>query len=169
MSRTVIKRGAPSDRHENLVDELKVELELGNNVQPAILEEEFPQTKSRHVYVIWDRWSSVADDERTDVILRAYAKLEGAEQAENIALAVGVTSSEAMEIGLLPFLVTERNIVRDFLEYERAKSEEMANTILGKRELRYPTDEAAKAAINRLQAMLPDSQWQIIHEINRSV
>lgn len=172
MSRTVIKRGVPSDRHDELVDELKTELEQGQNVQPAILEEEYPKTNSRHVYVIWDRWSSVADEDRTDVILRAYAKLEGNELAENIALAVGLTSSEAVGFGLLPFVVQPAHANADttaLITYEQAKRREAENTVLrsASHGLRYPSIEAAEKAVERLQLALPGSKWTISQEVRR--
>jgi hypothetical protein len=167
MARHIIKRGVASRRHAELAERLAEELASGNSVQPAFIEEEFEATGLRNIHVIWDRWASIPYDERTEVILQAYEKHEGSKNTDSIAVAVGMTGAEAIEAGLIPFVVTERNIDRDFLKYETAKSAEMENTILGTRDLRYPTNEAADQAIKRLQGTLPGSQWQIVQEVNR--
>lgn len=168
MARHVIKRGLSSPRHVKLVERLCEELAGGTSAQPAFIEEVFDSTGLRNIHVIWDRWVSIPYDERMEVILQAYERHEGAEKTENISVAVGMTGAEALEAGLLPFVVAERNIDRDFLAYESAKSVEMENTILGTRELRYPTQEAAEEAIKRLQQTLPGSQWQIVPAASHS-
>jgi hypothetical protein len=168
MARHVIKRGLPSPRDTELVEVLSDELASGKRVQPAFIEEEFNATGLRNIHVIWDRWADIPYDDRMEVILRAYEKHEGPEKTENVAIAEGLTGPEALEAGLLPFIVSEGSIDRDFLAYENAKSVEMEQTILGKRELRYPTKEAAEEAVARLRESLPGSQWQIVSAANQS-
>lgn len=169
MSRHVIKRGVPSSRHDALVNELKNELASGKRPQPAFIEEDYAPTKSRHIYVIWDRWASVPEDERIEVILRAYEEFEGPGSSDNIAIAIGVTGSEAIEIGLLPFVVDYPHSDVAVIDYEAAKKTERAATILGANagELRYPTREEAEAAIERLQNAVPNSNWTVIHEVEK--
>jgi hypothetical protein len=169
MSRHVIKRGVRSPRHDTLVDELKSELASGNRPQPAFIEEDYAPTKSRHIYVVWDRWASVPEDERIEVIIRAYEEFEGPGSSENIAVAIGVTGSEAIETGLLPFKVDYPHSSVALIDHEAAKKSERTATILGKNasELRYPTREEAEAAIQRLRSVLPNSDWTVIHEVEK--
>src|SRR6266404_1083831 len=86
---------------ERLVDELKSNRQSG---QPVIEEEEFPTRKLR-VNVIWDEWDRVPLEDRTATILRAYEQAEGAEYRDRIALASGLTVSEAHAAGMLPYQV----------------------------------------------------------------
>ncbi len=173
MARYVIPSASPARRNEDIVRKLASELAAPSSVQPAFIEQLLDATHSRHVYVIWDRWADLPDDERSDAILRAYTELEG-EAALNIAFGIGLTSREAVESGLLPFVVQSTRKQSDSIplkEYERVFTDEARETIPGphSRQLRYPTLEAAEEAKGRLNAALPGSSWAITQEIHSSV
>lgn len=171
MARHVVKRSPAAREHEDLVELLADEIARGQNAQPACIEEEYAVTHSRHIYVVWDRWSNLPDDERTDVIVRAYAKAEGEEVAENIAVAIGVTGDEAVNMGLLPYVVsTPPNAREEFPpQVQAALRQERENTILGPQavELRYPTFPDASKAVARLKNAVPHQEWAIIREVSR--
>jgi hypothetical protein len=169
MARYIIKREPVLGRHDDLVEELVDGLTYGQKTQPAFIEQEMPVSFARHVYVIWDRWAEVPDDERSDVILRAYGKFEG-EASTNIAFGIGVTGQEAVELGLLPFVVQYSSREHEALiDCEKVKKDELSNTILGTRsgELRYPTHDEAELAVERLQEALPKSKWTITQEVQK--
>jgi hypothetical protein len=170
MTRYIIKREETLGRHAELVQRLAKELAYGDRPQPAFIEQLMPYTNSRHVYVIWDQWTELPEDERSDIILRAYSSHEG-DASDNIAFGVGMTGQEALDVGLLPYVVqpvgTKTHTEKSLLREERAKKTELANTILGSRakHLRYPTNQAAEEAVERLCKAAPKSKWTITHEI----
>src|SRR5581483_2110076 len=98
MARFVIAPPNRALRHDDLVEALVRELASPTKTQPAFIEQVLGGTHSRHVYVIWDRWDDLPDDERSDTILRAYAQHEG-EAAANITIGIGLTSDDAIESG----------------------------------------------------------------------
>ncbi len=55
--------------------------------------------------MIWDEWADDTLEERSSVILRAYELAEGAAAREKIALASGLTVTEATAAGILPFQI----------------------------------------------------------------
>jgi hypothetical protein len=169
MARYIIKHEPLLNRFDDLVEVLVEELACGRKAQPAFIEQQMPVSFARHVYVIWDRWVDVPEDERSDVILRAYGRFEG-EASTNIAFGIGVTGQEAVELGLLPFVVQYSNLEHVApIDCEKAKKNELSSTILGIRssELRYPTHEEAELAVERLQSAVPGSKWTVTQEIQR--
>jgi len=88
MPRFVVPPQAPSPKHERLVKKLVQEFRASStSLQPLILEEQVPSTKSRHVRVIWDAWKDVGDEQRAAVIVDAYTEAERPEAAEEITIA----------------------------------------------------------------------------------
>ncbi len=141
-----------------------------SNVQPLILEEEIPATKSRHVRVIWDRWKELPDEERSAIISDAYAVVEGPDVANTITIADGLTPREAHALGLLPFKVVPVRTKNDpaaAQAFADAMAAEARRTLLGPKakELRYARLEDAQGAADRLQAALPGSSWSVVHEL----
>jgi hypothetical protein len=123
------------------------------------------------VYVIWDQWKEVPDEERADVIIEAYTQAEGKAYAENVTIASGVTAREALALGLLPWkLVIARGRHEDaptMKEHEKVLASETRNTLLGNgaREPRYARLEDAEEAKRRLEKALPGSRWQVVQEV----
>jgi hypothetical protein len=163
MPRHIITPGRPSPRHDRLVKRLLTEFAAASlNRQPLILEERVPVTKSRHVHVIWDAWKDLAADQRSAIIVDAYRQAEGDEAAAEVTIAGGVTTHEALALGLLPFKVVpagKRNDPTSPDDYHRAMEAEARQTLLGPRakELRYARLEDAEQAHDRLEQALPGS------------
>ncbi len=90
--------------HDSLRDELtehlKRDVAEGVAEQPLIVEEEIRGSSRFRVYVLWDRWTSVKDDERSQIILEAYQNAYGAEKMLNASLVLGVTAIEAKQLGI---------------------------------------------------------------------
>lgn len=90
--------------HEALLEELTTHLRQeapeGTLAQPLIVEEEIRGSSRFRIYVLWDRWNSVKDEERSQIILEAYQNAYGSEKMLNASLALGVTSLEATQLGI---------------------------------------------------------------------
>lgn len=161
---------SPSPKHDRLVKRLIQEFSpTAAGLQPLILEEHVPSTKSRQVRVIWDAWKDVPDDDRASVIIDAYVQAEGAEAEEDIAVADGLTPQEALALGLLPYKVLPVRKAGDketFEEQRAALAAEAKNTLLGARakELRFARLEDAEASRKRLDAATPGSPWAVVQE-----
>lgn len=171
MPRFIITPGTHSPKHDAFVKKLVQEFtSAGANLQPLILEEQVPSTKSRHVRVLWDRWKELEDEQRAAVIVDAYAQAEGAEAAGEITIAEGVTPHEALALGLLPFKVVPARKQHDPIPldaYKTAQAKEARHTLLGPKakELRYARIEDAQQAYQRLLQALPGSSWAVVQEL----
>src|SRR5438132_8644977 len=134
MPRFVITPTAPSPKHDAFVKKLVQEFTASSsNLQPLILEEQVPSTKSRHVQVIWDRWKDLDDEQRSAVIVDAYTQAEGPDTAGTITIADGVTPQEALALGLLQFKVAPARKKTDPIPleaYQAAQDREAQNTLL---------------------------------------
>jgi hypothetical protein len=149
------------------VEALTSELKDGKNPQPAFIERAFKSGKPREINVIWDKWVGVPEEERSDVIRKAYERFDKS-IAENIEFALGYTSADAISAGLLPFVVyCFSRAGHSLLERELVIDAEQVHTIQGNRsrELRYPTQEEAIEAIKRLEGTLSGSEWRIKEEV----
>jgi hypothetical protein len=171
MPRFVIPSHVPSPKHERYVKRLVQEFSASSTrLQPVILEEQVPATKSRHVHVIWDAWKGLTDEQRSAVIVDAYAEAEGREAADEITIAEGVTPSEALALGLLSFKVVparKRNDPIPLEAYQAALAAEARNTLLGAKagELRFARVADAEQALTRLRQALPGSSWSVVQEV----
>jgi hypothetical protein len=163
MPRFIITSRADASKNERLVKKRAQELRTpSSNVQPLILEERVPSTKSRHVRVIWDAWKDLGDEQRSAVITNAYAEADGQQAAEDITIAEGLLPQEALALGLLPFKVVPTRRKNDSIPaeaYQKALAGEARNTVLGPKanELRFARVEDAEEAAKRLQKALPTS------------
>jgi hypothetical protein len=170
MPRFVMTPYAPSPKHERFVKRLVQEFTASStNLQPLILEEQVPSTKSRHVRVIWDAWKDLTDEQRSAVIVDAYTEAEGPEAAAEITIAEGVTPQDALALGLLPFKVMptrNRDTTVSAEECRKALAVEARRTLLGAKakELRYARLEDAEQTRQRLEQALPASSWAVVQE-----
>jgi hypothetical protein len=153
---------------DRLVDELKSDRPSG---QPLIEEQAFPTGKLR-VNVLWDEWQAVSLEDRTATILRAYEQAEGREYRDRIALASGLTMTEAHAAGMLPYQVIAAVRTSDPVTVDQCRQaliEEGASTLFGADapQLRFATAEEAEAARKNLTARLPGSDpvWVITREV----
>ena len=151
-----------------LLSRLVAELKSGGQTgQPLIDEVHLPESGAIRAMVIWDLWSGVKDDDRTRVILEAYDQVEGSEYRAKIANAVGLTVSEAIDAGVLPFQVVPNVRKHDSVSSAncyQAMIEEGGS--LGrdiKPRLRFITLEDAQACRERLIHRLPrsDTVWMV--------
>jgi hypothetical protein len=162
-------------RFPDLAEELARVLEQGGESgQPVIDEQHFPRTGKIRASVCWDRWKRVPHEDRASIILRAYEKAEGQEIRDRIAFAVGLTIREAVEAGMLPFQVIPLLRKGDPVsagDCYQAMTDEGASRLFleGKPQLRFTTEEEAKASIRRLVKRLPESEpvWAIVRDVGR--
>ena len=157
-------------QHEKLVKQLLREFTSpSTNLQPLILEEHEPATKSRKIYVIWDKWKDLSLEQRFDIILDAYKEAEGEEAAAEVLISSGLTAQEALALGLLPYKVESARRQDDPIpleNYRKALAAEAVHTVLGPKAkaLRYARQEDAQVAAERLQKALPGSFWTVVKE-----
>src|SRR5262249_2770979 len=94
-------------REESLVQQLAAELTAVPDTtapmrQPLIIEEPLGQADSLHVSVIWEHWRLIDAGRRSLAILNAY-ELAAPDRVNQITIAMGVTTEEAVDVGLLPY------------------------------------------------------------------
>ena len=158
------------DLRDRLVDELRSERAAG---QPRIDERHFPGSNAIRVIVIWDEWDPVPDDERTEIILQAYEQVEGKDFRDRISVAVGLTTFEAADFGMLPYQVELALRNGDPVRPEQCREamiEQGASVLRGRDrlQLRFATLEEAEDCIRRLVERLPASKqvWIIRQELS---
>ncbi len=152
---------ASEARRRSLLDRLLAE-RAGNSPPggPVLFEIPLDQPEKLDVMVVWDEWEGVRSEERTQLIQEAYR-----DQAENLALALGVTWKEAIEQGVLPFRVRMRFTAQPRFPKEKVRTAYLSvggfagpgDTV----ELRFPTRATAEEAIRQLKKQLPGIQWVV--------
>jgi hypothetical protein len=148
-------------QRRSLLDRLNAEREgRAATGGPVIFEIPLEQPGRFDVMVVWDEWSGVRSEDRTQLIQEAYK-----DKVDNLGLALGVTYQEAVEQGVLPFRVRLR-----FGPQPRFSQEKLREACLavggfpgpgGNIELRFPTETTAEEAIKQLKKRLPGSQWLV--------
>lgn len=133
--------------------------------QPIIFENEVTADGALHVIVVWERWLLARDGNRAKIIHEAYES--GApDRAERIVTATGVTTEEAVGLGLLRWRVKytgeDWEKVRQFFEDEGA-----IVTPFGP-QLRLPDRVSAEDAYRRLVAATGDPEHLRIVEDDQS-
>ncbi len=161
------RRPINGDLVAQLARELKSSSATG---QPLVYEKEY-RTGKIQVTVIWDDWHRLSHEERTGVILSAYAEAEGPDYRERIALASGLTVLEAEAAGMLPFRIITALRPDDRVTLEecrKAMVEAGASVLrdLQKPELRFATSEEADATLQELVRLLPKSEqvWVVTRD-----
>lgn len=156
-----------------LADELRTNRPCG---QPLIREQRFPKTDVIRTTVIWDKWESLSDEDRLATILQAYEDVEGEAFRDRVALAIGLTVSEAHETGLLPFQVTTALRASDAVTAEECRDAmiEFGASVLSDPDrpvLRFATVEEAEQCVQQLVKRLPESEpvWIVTREAGRIV
>lgn len=108
MSRTLITNrpiGSPTRLAllQRLVEELK-NPETSHH-EPNIIEDKTPprfgNTDAIRLYVVWNDWSDLDRQARSEIIMEAYQESEGLEEALKVTLAMGLTPDEARRMGLI--------------------------------------------------------------------
>jgi len=150
-----------------LVEELSHPKELG---QPLILERPLEYAPGLQVHVVWDKFAEWSDEDRTNAILDAYTRVEGAAARDQIVLASGLTVPEAGDLGLLPVRLAwhPRLVTGETAELLAGALRQEGASWLRPRlapELRFSTDIDADAAIERLTKKLPSEfRFVVVHD-----
>src|SRR5213080_2217789 len=76
----------------------------GAGEEPFVLQDRIPQTRTRHVVVIWDEWADMDGPERSNVIVDAYQRA-GVLGADSVTVAMGLTQQQAVHMGYLPYSI----------------------------------------------------------------
>lgn len=71
-----------------------------NQDSPDIREEEIRHSPRMIVTVVWNKWRGVDETFRAPIILDAYERARGVDEAMRIAAALGVTPEEAKSLGI---------------------------------------------------------------------
>jgi hypothetical protein len=126
------------------------------------------------VTVIWDEWDRLPLEDRTAAILRAYEQAEGRDYRGRIALASGLTVPEAHAAGMLPFQIIAALRKTNPVTIEQCREAMIAqgaSMLLdpSRPQLRFATEEEAKACRKRLAEGLPGSEpiWVTTQEVGR--
>jgi hypothetical protein len=171
-----VKRGPDQTRKTRspeLLDELVTELrDSHDSGQPMIEEFTFPRTNGVRVTVIWDKWDTLSDQARSEIIIQAYELVEGKDFADRITLWSGYTMEEAYQSGLLAFEIVP--LIRNgdavsFEECRQAMIDEGASVLWNQEcpPLWFMTLEDAEACRKRLIKRLPASEpvWTVRTDI----
>ena len=159
-----------STNHSTLVSDLAAQLRRGLNLdEPYLIQDRIPQTRTRHVVVIWDAWGDLDRPARGKVIADAFqaAKLLN---SDRIAVSMGLTQQEALELGYLPYQIIANwkpsdgkktfQRLRDALENTPGVQVRTGSSL----QLRYPTLEYAQEAYRQLTKAVPGPYWTIVRE-----
>ena len=65
------------------------------NAQPVILAEPPAPAPIARLFVIWDEWADLSQQDRSEIIMNAYVRAEGQQAGLRIGVAMGLTSAEA--------------------------------------------------------------------------
>ena len=72
-----------------------------NALEPVIIEAaEERYFGSTHLYVIWSDWGTRSQQERSELIMKAYKATHDAEAFLNVTVAMGLTPEEAQRMGI---------------------------------------------------------------------
>ncbi len=174
MPRKMLRDQAPRPMSGDLVTRLAVELKSHRETgQPVVYEQEFDGARIRTT-VIWDDWERLSLEDRTSVILEAYAQAEGPEYRTRIVLASGLTVPEAESAGMLPFQIItalRRDDSVTLEECRQAMIDVGASTLLDPQlpQLRFATREEADTTLKELVQRLPNSEpvWVISQDVGK--
>lgn len=84
---------------EHLVHELTTPSD-DPSAQPVIIAEPPGQGPITRLFVIWDEWAPLAQQDRSEIIMDAYVRAKGQPEAVKISVAMGLTAAEAARMGI---------------------------------------------------------------------
>ena len=164
------RKDSTAKRAQTLVDQLSAVLRqpADSPSEPLIVENLIAQTKSAHVQAIWDAWKDLSPDERSQIILDAYANAKRL-RGLTITVAMGLTDEEALWGGFLPYsIVTTRRredgVSLHQLERALASAGGIVIKVGSSTQLRFATMEQAQDAYRRLAQAVPGPYWAIVQE-----
>lgn len=172
MPRKISNPAPRKSASEELVAALVAELSQPRDIgQPMILERHMELADAVHVYVIWDRFAEIPDEQRVATILRAYEECMGENFRKRITLATGATVPEAGDLELLPFEVIYMLRTQDSGLAHQCRDAMIAEgaSVLrdpNRPELRFETLDDAAAAVERLEGRLPGVRWLVVQAVS---
>jgi hypothetical protein len=141
--------------------------DLDQPTLPLVVENRAFSGRSIQLLVIWDAWRRLSSAERANVIIDAYARTHPESPAP--AVAMGLTASEAISLGYLPFRIAA--LVREADDISRSKLEKAMQKAGGvpvhigdELELRFATRAQAASAYRTVVTELPSPVWTLIEE-----
>lgn len=100
------RRAAARSRPPSAVDlELRLAEEIRTpsarpDAQPIIIAEPADPAPITRLFVIWDDWSDLGQQDRSEIITNAYERVHGLAEAARLSIAMGLTPSEASKMGI---------------------------------------------------------------------
>ncbi len=88
-----------TELENRLVTEMKTP-DNAPNVQPVIVAEPPAPAPISRLFVIWDDWTDLTQQDRSEIIMNAYTRAEGLPAAARISVAMGLTAAEAAKMGI---------------------------------------------------------------------
>jgi hypothetical protein len=164
---TVRQKNTREGEYADLAAQLYEAMRTGSpNGQPLVFVNRIGTSGALSVTVVWQAWSDLGHQARSDIIADAYRKVG----PEKVPIALGVTFEEAISSGILPFsivpLVRESDpISRDWIRACLIK--EGAVETSGGLVLRFADSGQAQEAYRRLIQAAPGPYWSIVHELPR--
>lgn len=69
--------------------------------EPVIIEQSAaPNVPVTHLYVIWEKWRSLSQQERSEIIMDSFEDIRGSAAALNVTVAMGLTADEAKRMNI---------------------------------------------------------------------
>ena len=67
---------------------------------PLIVAEPPGEGPITRLFVIWDEWESISQQDRSEIFMNAYVRAKGQADALKISVAMGLTKAEAARMGI---------------------------------------------------------------------
>lgn len=169
----MVAKSAADKSSKKLVDALVSRLKGPLTLEePFILQDRIPQTRSRHVLVIWDAWRQLEPAARSAIIMDALSEA-GMLKGDSVRVAVGLTQEEALDLGYLPFKIVSTVHKSDPVRFDdvRAAFESVGGIHVrtgASHQVRFPSQEHAEEAYRRLASKIPGPYWAIVQEVAQS-
>ena len=98
---SLIKMSARTPNTSHLIADLAAEFaHPAQEYRQPLISVDQPGART-HLLVVWDQWSSLSQQERSEIIMAAYtqAHLNDPEAVLNVSVAMGLTQEEARDLG----------------------------------------------------------------------
>jgi hypothetical protein len=162
------KNSAKDDR---LIHELVDRYRKGQDSPdlPLIVENQVKPTKTVHLLVVWDKWADLQREKRAQIIIDAFATCNTSRQQSAVTIPMGLTSSEALSMGFLPYRIEPA--VRKSDKVPETKIKQAMDSVGGvsiqvgkQRQLRFATQAQAQEAFRRLLQQIAKPIWTLVQE-----
>lgn len=103
---------------KRLIDEWREE--PGPEPRPDIVEET-EGDRTVHIYVTWDDWGTLSQEDRSEIIMDAYEEAAGPQKALEVTVAMGLSHREAKRMGI--------TATRQFPTLDRVRPDDFARIV----------------------------------------